>query len=782
MLSNLHIHDSNSVDKVIECILLGKSSIRIISESNKSDIAESNRLRLRSLYRNVIQIERETGLQETYLGFPFLVGHVNNNELTYVRGPVVLFPVSIEYKREAKPGWYLVPSQEKPPTLNRALLTAIMKNAGLGGSNFFMEEFEGMIDKLRNLKNNVESNFIDELTNLLLQNDFPLEVPKNNSATKNIKRIKILKPINGYNVEEQQQNLLLENYKIIGNFPQGDSAIYSDYEELLNKTKSGDTEHGVIGSLLETASYDTKGIWSQGNENEDDERSTENTQSGDYIQETAAENLNLSIESDPSQDEIVVASREAKCLVVRGPPGTGKSQVIVNLISDALAKHKRILLVCQKRAALDIVYQRLDKVGLSKYAALLHDASKDRKKIYYQMEQLLKSKSHTDDSNKIDSRFKHCSKRIDTLKISLNSIATALWKPYFGGISAHQLYLISDPNYRSKLDLSDIVPQVEYYQLDEILQVVKNLVPGYRKFDMLDHYPWIARTDFSKLDSSHKNNLVSLIDEVSNLLQERNTSIITYNKEDQRILFDSLNALLKILGLFSALEYGYRKYDNIHHVWSNRHNFSSLTYKDKEKIELTIDKISGLLQDKATINLVSNVENQYTLCSSLDVLIEETGVFRKLKPKWIHAQQDVRILLGREDIPNDSTYLRILKSQAIRGQELWNEIDNLLSFLNEKGSGPIRDYVSSRELDSLPPLLYNMKKSLNDFDELVSYDRKKRELFSIEAQLHDDWNNAHSSITKLLNQSNAQDNNEVMSYLRSKTDKGGVSWNTVHAK
>ena len=88
MFNKLHINDSNLIDKVIDCVLLGKNSVRIISESNRSDIAESNRIKLKSLYRNVTQIERETGLQETYLGFPFLVGHVNDDESTYIRGPV----------------------------------------------------------------------------------------------------------------------------------------------------------------------------------------------------------------------------------------------------------------------------------------------------------------------------------------------------------------------------------------------------------------------------------------------------------------------------------------------------------------------------------------------------------------------------------------------------------------------------------------------------------------------------------------------------------------------
>ncbi len=88
-----------------------------------------------------------------------------------------------------------MPSQEELPTLNRALLAAIKKNAGLGVSNSFMEEFENLTDKIRNLKNDVESNFIDELTNLLLQNEFPLEVSKNNIS---INKVKVLKPINGY--------------------------------------------------------------------------------------------------------------------------------------------------------------------------------------------------------------------------------------------------------------------------------------------------------------------------------------------------------------------------------------------------------------------------------------------------------------------------------------------------------------------------------------------------------------------------------------------------------
>ena len=76
------------------------------------------------------QLEFETGLQGTYLGFPFLVGYIYED--TYVRGPLVLFPVYVEYRREARgAGWYISFEQDKMPILNRALLTGIEKKSGI---------------------------------------------------------------------------------------------------------------------------------------------------------------------------------------------------------------------------------------------------------------------------------------------------------------------------------------------------------------------------------------------------------------------------------------------------------------------------------------------------------------------------------------------------------------------------------------------------------------------------------------------------------------------------
>ena len=93
--------------------------------------------------------------------------------------------------------------------------------------------------------------------------------------------------------------------------------------------------------------------------------------------------------TDGSQEEILNEARYQKGLVVHGPPGTGKSQVIVNLITDALHQKKKILVVCQKRAALDVIYQRLDSLSLSGNVALIHDEKHDRKELYSQMKKSL---------------------------------------------------------------------------------------------------------------------------------------------------------------------------------------------------------------------------------------------------------------------------------------------------------------------------------------------------------------------------------------------------------
>jgi len=86
----------------------------------------------------------------------------------------------------------------------------------------------------------------------------------------------------------------------------------------------------------------------------------------------------FTVSSDPSQEAAVLQSRQSPGLLVEGPPGTGKSQTIVNMVGDAIGRRKSLLIVCQKRAALEVVHKRLVAEGLGDRVVMLNDINKDR--------------------------------------------------------------------------------------------------------------------------------------------------------------------------------------------------------------------------------------------------------------------------------------------------------------------------------------------------------------------------------------------------------------------
>ncbi|MFL4475879.1 DUF4011 domain-containing protein [Paeniglutamicibacter sp. MACA_103] len=81
----------------------------------------------------------------------------------------------------------------------------------------------------------------------------------------------------------------------------------------------------------------------------------------------------LPVPADASQLGAVAAARAGRTFVLEGPPGTGKSQTITNLLAHAMASGQRVLFVAEKRAALEVVSKRLNEVGLGEFALDLHD-------------------------------------------------------------------------------------------------------------------------------------------------------------------------------------------------------------------------------------------------------------------------------------------------------------------------------------------------------------------------------------------------------------------------
>jgi len=95
-------------------------------------------------------------------------------------------------------------------------------------------------------------------------------------------------------------------------------------------------------------------------------------------------------DADSSQTIAMVRAAEGISMVVEGPPGTGKSQTITNIIAEAVAAGRTVLFVSAKRAALEVVTRRLDEAGLHDVYLDLHDKGANRKEFYDELNRTVK--------------------------------------------------------------------------------------------------------------------------------------------------------------------------------------------------------------------------------------------------------------------------------------------------------------------------------------------------------------------------------------------------------
>ncbi|WP_407865923.1 DUF3320 domain-containing protein [Phyllobacterium phragmitis] len=136
--------------------------------------------------------------------------------------------------------------------------------------------------------------------------------------------------------------------------------------------------------------------------------------------------------SDSSQTAASLAAAEGRDFVIIGPPGTGKSQTIANMIANCLAVGKTVLFVAEKTAALDVVYRRLREHGLGNHCIELHSNKADRRHFLGQLKAAWEHGGRTDASEWIA-----INERLRARRDELNAYVEALhecypngWTPY----------------------------------------------------------------------------------------------------------------------------------------------------------------------------------------------------------------------------------------------------------------------------------------------------------------------------------------------------------------
>ena len=164
---------------------------------------------------------------------------------------------------------------------------------------------------------------------------------------------------------------------------------------------------------------------------------------GDGVEETLKEDnvapeLTITpLPADATQWEAIALSQTGKSFVLHGPPGTGKSQTITNIIANALNEGKRVLFVAEKQAALSVVKKRLDGIGVGDFCLELHSNKTNKTEI---LNKLVSTLALAEEKETV--RLSEKSAAIVKLKKDLEEPMVALHKKRRLGVSIYEALLV----------------------------------------------------------------------------------------------------------------------------------------------------------------------------------------------------------------------------------------------------------------------------------------------------------------------------------------------------
>ncbi len=328
---------------------------------------------LLELYRLSREAIQETGSNILYIALGFLKWTQGKNAQRGYKAPLILIPIEIT-RKSVKSGFELK-AHEDEPRFNPTLIEMLKKD-------FALE--------------------LPDLENDLPMDEHGLDVDK----ILNSLRLKI-KDIEGWEVEETV---------VISTFSFTKYLMWSDLCERVDSLK----ESAVVKHLIESPrdAYSGADIQFPDPTKLDSDRHPRDTF--------------IPLLADSSQIAAVYAAEAGKDFVLIGPPGTGKSQTIANMISQLLATGKTVLFVSEKTAALEVVYRRLQQVGLGDRCLQLHSAKAKKSEVIAQ----LGSAWHTLTNANIN--WEREAERLAQVRRDLNQYVERLHFNYPNGLTPHQ--------------------------------------------------------------------------------------------------------------------------------------------------------------------------------------------------------------------------------------------------------------------------------------------------------------------------------------------------------
>lgn len=274
----------------------------------------------------------EQGVNVLYLGLGMLHYTESSDSADVLRAPLIMMPVSLA-RRSARSGFSLQMTDEEP-MVNPALSEHLRRSHGIVLPELPPTDAEDTVSRLRNWYAQVSQLAADKVGG-----GFP-----------------------GWAVKTDIFLSLFSFQKLV---------MFKDLET----NSSAFVSHRLVRDLVLRATPDRSSAPVIG--------LPLDIRSMDLDVDFAPERTAQVVDADSSQLRAIVAVSKGYDLVIEGPPGTGKSQTITNLIAQALSDGKSVLFVAEKMAALDVVHRRLIHAGLGEFCLEMH-ASKSNKKAIMQ--------------------------------------------------------------------------------------------------------------------------------------------------------------------------------------------------------------------------------------------------------------------------------------------------------------------------------------------------------------------------------------------------------------
>ena len=198
--------------------------------------------------------------------------------------------------------------------------------------------------------------------------------------------------------------------------------------------------------------------------------------------------------ADSSQMAAIATADRGKDFVIIGPPGTGKSQTIGNLIAHMLGKGKKVLFVSEKTAALEVVHRRLKDIGLGQFCLELHSNKARKADVLDQLRTSWNSASQSTISD-----WKAEAERLKALRDRLNRVVNALHQRHRNGLTAHYAIgvKVRDADLAAKVKLS--WPNAAYHdevQLQKLREMAELLAVQAKAVGNLVDHPLALISNF----------------------------------------------------------------------------------------------------------------------------------------------------------------------------------------------------------------------------------------------------------------------------------------------